>query len=183
MKYVPRGTPILSACGLNCGLCPRHRTDGVSRCPGCGGENFAAKHPPCGVLSCCARHGIEYCFQCGEYPCKRYEGATLFDSFITHRHMQKDFEKVKSVGLEAYLVELQQKMELLQFLLDSCNDGRRKSFFCLAVNLLELQDVQDAAAQLQTVEDSVKERAAAAVRLLEAAAEKRGVELKLRKKV
>ena len=33
-----REYPLFSACGLNCGLCPRFYTDGESRCPGCGAK-------------------------------------------------------------------------------------------------------------------------------------------------
>ena len=67
-----RKYPLFSACGLNCGLNPRFYTKGDSKCPGCGGENFSAKHPPCGVLSCSQRNLIEYCYLCNEYPCKKY---------------------------------------------------------------------------------------------------------------
>ena len=70
MEYKQRLYHLFSACGLNCGLCPRHQTDGISKCPGCAGEGFMTKHPPCGVLSCCQRHGLEHCYLRDEYPCK-----------------------------------------------------------------------------------------------------------------
>jgi len=34
MEYKQREYPLFSACGLNCGLCPRYHTDGISKCPG-----------------------------------------------------------------------------------------------------------------------------------------------------
>lgn len=40
-------------------------------------------------------------------------------------------------------------MEGLRFLLERCNDGRRKSLFCTAVNLLELEDVEAVIARLE----------------------------------
>jgi len=55
MEYKIRSYPQFSACGLNCGLCPRYHTSGITRCPGCAGENFLMKHPSCGVLSCSQR--------------------------------------------------------------------------------------------------------------------------------
>lgn len=180
-----RPYPLLSACGLNCGLCPRFHTDGTSRCPGCGGPGFEAKRPPCGILRCNARHGVEYCFQCADYPCKKLQGATCVDSFITHQHMEKDFALAKEIGLEAYQAALNEKTAMLRLLLDHYNDGRRKSFFCLAVNLLSLQDVRQVLRQIeaQTRDDSSpKEKAAMAAGLFQAMAEARGVSLKLRKK-
>ena len=185
MEYKQRQYPLFSACGLNCGLCPSYHTDAASKCPGCGGKDFSSKHPACGVLSCCQRHGLEYCYQCEEYPCKKYEGADSSDSFITHKNQLVDFEKVKSIGLEAYMTEQNTKVELLKNLLTNFNDGRRKSFFCIAVNLMDLQDLKSVMEQIKEEtkpDDTLKEKSAAAVRLLEAMADKREISLKLRKK-
>lgn len=186
MKNEQRSYPLFSACGLNCGLCPRYHTDGTSRCPGCGGKDFFANRPSCGIVSCNRRHGIEYCFQCDEYPCERYNKGYTADSFITYRNVRKDFDKARNTGIEAYQAELNEKVEILQELLNHYNDGRRKSFFCLAVNVLELQDIRQVMAQLKTEtqpdEMSDKERAAMAVGLFEQLAGQKGIELKLKKK-
>lgn len=42
----------------------------------------------------------------------------------------------------AYIAEQTEKVGILSELLGKLNDGRRKTFFCLAVNLFELQDIQ-----------------------------------------
>ena len=66
------------------------------------------------------------------------------------------------------------------------NDGRRKSFFCLAVNLLELQDIKSVVEQIVTETESdnptLKEKAAIAANLFQAVAAKRNIVLKLNKK-
>jgi len=142
-------------------------------------------HPSCGILSCCLRHGLEYCCQCGEFPCQKYDGVDGSDSFITHKHQRSDFERIKRIGLEAYQTELGAKVKILQDLLKNYNDGRRKSFFCVAVNLLELHDVayvMERIAQETASVFGIKEKAAAAVRLFQAMADTRQVPLKLRKK-
>ncbi|HNX59126.1 MAG TPA: DUF3795 domain-containing protein [Spirochaetota bacterium] len=185
MEYKRRRYPLFSACGLNCGLCPGYHTDAASRCPGCGGVDFSSKHPACGVLSCCQRHGLEYCYLCGEYPCKKYENADRFDSFITHKNQMADSGKAERIGLDAYMIEQNTKIELLKDLLTDFNDGRRKSFFCLAVNLLDLQDIQTVMEQIQNEikpDTTLKEKSAAIVRLFQAMAEKRKISLHLRKK-
>ena len=87
--------------------------------------------------------------------------------------------------MEAYHEQLEQKALILQALLRDFNDGRRKSYFCLAVNLLDLQSLQAITERLKaqiTAEMTLKERAAAAVKLLEEAAQRQGIVLKLRKK-
>ena len=185
VEYKVRKNPLFSACGLNCGLCSRYHTNGSSRCPGCAGEGFSSAHPPCGVLSCCQRKGIEYCFLCEDFPCKKYDGADLLDSFITHKNQFHDFDKVKRIGLEAYETELNAKVKVLEELLENYNDGRKKSFFCVAVNLLELQDIKCVMAQIAVetkTNDSVKEKSAIAGRLFQNMADKRNISLKLRKK-
>ncbi|MCL1905818.1 MAG: DUF3795 domain-containing protein [Clostridiales bacterium] len=185
MEYLAREYPLFSACGLNCGLCPRYYTAGPSRCPGCAGSGFSALHPSCGVLSCCGRKGLEYCFLCAEFPCKKYTGADLSDSFITHKNQFKDMQKAKREGLEAYKAGLEEKAGALAALLKGYDDGRKKGFFCLAVNLLELEDINTLLARLMDEtgpEATLKAKAAAATRLMEELAEKRGVLLKLRKK-
>ncbi len=185
MEYNQRQYPLFSACGLNCGLCPRYQTTGASKCPGCAGEGFLTKHPPCGVLSCCQRHGLEYCYLCDEYPCKKYEGADTFDSFITHRNQQRDFEKVKNIGLDAYQAELNENIGILQNLLKNFDDGRMKNFFCIAVNLLGLHDVKDVVEQITgetKLDKPIKEKSANAARLFQAMADERDIMLKLRKK-
>ena len=187
MEYKFRSYPQFSACGLNCGLCPRYYTVGSSSCPGCAGEGFSEVHPPCGVLSCChQREDLEYCFECGEFPCKKYDGADLSDSFITHKKQFSDMEKAKRIGLDAYKTELNEKIKLLQDLLANYDDGRRKSFYCLAVNLLELDDIKTAIARIESEimpETALKEAAAIVARFFEEAASEKGISLKMRKAV
>lgn len=180
MSNFTRHYPLFSLCGLNCGLCSMHLDN---YCPGCGG---GPGNQPCAIARCSQQHGaIEYCFLCDKYPCEKYDGIDEFDSFVTHRNQLKDFEKVKKIGMEAYQSELDEKMKILKFLLDNYNDGRRKSFFCVAVNLLELQDLNMVVNEIRdkTIADSpIKEKAALAAEAFQAMATERGIVLKLNKK-
>lgn len=185
-KIYTRQYPRFSLCGLNCGLCPQFHSDGAFQCPGCGGEAFYEKHPSCAVISCAQRHGgVEYCFQCEDYPCEKYAEVSPYDSFITYRNVLKDFEKAEKNGLVAYQLEMDEKVEILRVLLDVYNDGRRKTFFCTAVNLLSLEDVREALTRIaDEVKDdlTLKEKAAIAVRIFQSIAEQRDISLKLNRK-
>ena len=187
MEYKTRVYPIFAACGLNCGLCPNYHihTNGQFKCPGCGGEGFSEQHPACGIFSCRERRGIEFCSDCDEFPCNRYNSWGDYDSFITHRNHDTDMEKAKRIGIYSYIVEQAEKVSVLTELLSNCNDGRRKSFFCLAVNLLDLQDIKTALAILDNEihsEMTIKQKSTTAARLFNEIAEQRGITLKLRKK-
>lgn len=185
MEYRQREHPLFSACGLNCGLCPRYQMAGASKCPGCSGEGFLTKHPTCGVLSCTQRRGIEYCYQCNEFPCKKYDGADETDSFITHLNQFRDMKRARCGGIDVYIYELNEKIRMLERLLADYDDGKRKSLFCLAVNLLETEDIRRVLEQLGSDVRSdapLKEKATFAASLLQAAAERRNITLKLRKR-
>ena len=182
MKDFYRDYPLFSLCGLKCGLCPMHHmADG---CPGCGGGDG---NQSCSIARCSRAHGgPDHCFQCAEYPCAEYDGFDEYDSFVAHRNRAEDIRRAREMGMEAYRAELDEKVERLTYLLSHYNDGRRKSFFCTAVNVLELADLRAVMAQaaqeapVQGME--LKERAAKAAALFQAMADRRGLSLKLTRK-
>ena len=175
-----------SACGLNCGLCPRFHNYGRARCPGCGGENFLERHPQCEALSCALEHGVEFCCFCDEYPCEKHNGQKI-EMFITQRNTRKDLEKFKTAGMEAYHRELEEKMNILRVLLKDYNDGKRSIFYCLAVNLLDPEDLKNVMKKIETEVKldgnlNITGKAMVAVNLFEAAAREKHIRLKLLKK-
>ena len=179
MKSFKRENLLFSLCGLNCSLCPMNLNQ---YCPGCGG---GAGNQSCSIAKCSLQHGnVEYCFQCENYFCEKYDGIDEFDSFITHQHQKQDMEKFRELGIELYSAEQQRKNVLLNQLLSTYNDGRKKTLFCVAVNLLELDDLENIVNDLSknTLNFSVKEKAAYAAGLLQETAKKKNIILKLRKK-
>ena len=150
--------------------------------PGCGGGEG---NQACSIAKCSLQHGnIEYCFQCESYPCKKYENIDKLDSFITHQHQKQDMEKFRGQGKELYSTEQQRKKILLNHLLNTYNDGRKKTLFCVAVNLLELDDLENIINALDenTLNFSLNEKAAYAANLFQETATTKNIILKLRKK-
>lgn len=181
MKGFTRTETRFSLCGLNCALCSMHLG---GYCPGCGG---GAGNQSCAIARCSLEHsGIQFCWECPEYPCPRYEGFDDGDSFVPHRHRQQDVAQARAMRLDTYLAQLEEKRTVLEQLLAHYNDGRRKTFFNTAVCLLPLEDLQSVTAALNSrpelSEQAVKERALAAVGLLQEAADRRGISLKLNKR-
>ncbi len=180
MKGFQRKDLMFSLCGLNCALCTM-KIDNY--CPGCGG---GAGNQGCSIARCSLEHdGIDYCFKCSEYPCDKYKGIEEFDSFITHRHQLKDMEKVKNIGIGSYHTELSEKATILMYLLASYNDGKRKTIFGLAINLLELTDIKAAIQEIESKVSqnmTIKEKAIIAAKQFEDAALQKGIILKLNKK-
>ena len=181
MKGFTRTETRFSLCGLNCALCSMHLG---GYCPGCGG---GAGNQSCAIARCSLEHGgLSFCWQCPEYPCPRYEGFDDGDSFVPHRSRQQDIARARELGLEAYLAQLEEKREILEELLAHYNDGRRKTLFHTAVYLLPLEELRNVMAALSSRPElggqTAKERALSAAALLQEAADRRGVHLKLNKK-
>jgi len=95
-----------------------------------------------------------------------------------------DMEKARQMGMAAYAAELNRKIEILEDLIENYNDGRRKGFYGLAVNLLEFKDVEEIMANIKsdvTPQMTVKEKAAKVVALFQSIADEKGIYLKLQK--
>lgn len=67
-------------------------------CLGCraGGGHF----PPCAAKSCFREKGVDFCFQCDEYPCQR----NGFDKGLLRRWRQMN-DRMREIGVEAYYRE------------------------------------------------------------------------------
>lgn len=182
--------PVIGACGLSCGLCPRYYTDGPSRCPGCGGPDFFNKHPSCGFITCCVKEkGLESCGQCQDLKncprvLKNLEAAKEHDSFISYKPLAGNLAFIQEKGIEAFVKLEKEKIRFLKELLKHYNDGRSKSFLCTGCQLLPLHNLKDA---INSIKDympegaDAKEKARAARAAISELAETLGISLKLRR--
>ena len=179
MKGFERKNQFFSLCGLNCGLCPMLLGN---HCGGCGNGNQSCK-----IARCSLEHGkIEYCYECGQYPCEKYQNMEEYEIFIPSRRRKADLERAQTIGIEQYTLEQQEKAQILSYLLSNYNDGRRKNFFCVAVNLLEIPELREVLNQIKSDGEMAdlpkKEQCAYVAALLRAVAERKNIEIKLRKK-
>jgi len=58
------------------------------------------KYANCGVVDCYKKMGVDFCFQCDDFPCNN----TNFDSHLERRWKQMNF-RMKEVGVQAYYEE------------------------------------------------------------------------------
>ncbi|MCK4369855.1 MAG: DUF3795 domain-containing protein [Candidatus Lokiarchaeota archaeon] len=141
--YPLKKYPTVACCGLDCGLCPMYYTKGPSRCPGCCGPDFINKHPSCSIITCCVKkRNFETCAECSEYPCSKINKWDKYDSFISHKVSLSNLEIIKEEGIEQFLTQQKRRIELLELILEEFNEGRSKSFFCIATALLPIDDLE-----------------------------------------
>lgn len=179
MKGFERKNQFLSLCGLNCGLCPMFLGN---HCGGCGNGSQSCK-----IAKCSLEQGnMEYCFECKHYPCEKYQEIDKYDSFITHRRQKSDLEKASIIGIEKYNIEQKEKIQILSYLLSNYNDGRRKNFFCIVVNLLDLPELLEAMDFIKSNDElsslTIKEQSLYVVEIFQKIANRKNIKLKLNKK-
>ena len=182
MSSPPKRHPTLGCCGLDCGLCPRYYTKGDSRCPGCNGHDFSRKHPSCSILTCChKKQGLECCGECKQFPCDKIKPWASGDSFISHKVCLENLGWVQQNGVETFVANQQERIELLRHMIDQFDDGRSKNLFCLAAALLPPKEIEGAIKKA-VVDFSEKTLQAKKLKaLLDEIAHGLGIELKLRK--
>ena len=167
-KYPLKKYPIVGACGLNCGLCPRYYTQGASRCPGCCGPGFWQKMPGCGFITCCVKkRGLEACAECVDWEeCERVvrllDSAKYKDSFLSHRPLAANFTFIQKNGIEEFARLEVEKQKFLRHLIDNYDDGRSKSFYCTSCQLIPLDKLREALEDVEikmTEATDIKEKA------------------------
>lgn len=67
-------------------------------CIGCraGGSTF----PMCAARTCFREQGVDFCFQCGEYPCERNQYPEMFQA-----RWRANNDRMREVGVERYYQE------------------------------------------------------------------------------
>ena len=66
-----------------------------ANCKGC--RQGDCKYPNCGVAACSKQKGVDFCFQCSEFPCEK----TNFDPNLHERWITMN-RRMKEIGVEAY---------------------------------------------------------------------------------
>lgn len=189
-KYPSKQYPFVGACGLDCGLCPRYHTSGLSRCPGCAGPDFEQKHPACGFITCCVKQKhLETCAQCPDWAsCERViramEGAKQRDSFISCRPLANNFAFIQENGIEEFARREMARMEFLGYLLRHFDEGRSKAFYCTSCQLLSLDSLKATLAKVEMKTNKnadIKEKSRLSRAAIRRLAGNLGIDLKLRK--
>ena len=189
-KYPLKKYPIVGACGLNCGLCPRYHTEGTSKCPGCCGPHFWQKHPGCGFITCCVKQrNLETCAQCVDWTgCERVarllDSAKRQDSFLSYRPLAANFAFIQKNGIEEFARLENGRLKFLRHLIDNYDEGRSKSFYCTSCQLIQLDELKQSLADAEatiTEDTDIKEKAEIVRTSIGNLADSLQIDLKLRK--
>lgn len=179
--------PETGICGLSCKLCPRYHTEGKSRCGGCKSEFRMGAG--CSFITCAVkRKGVEFCWECDESAtCEKWmkhrEFGREHDSFKCYQKLEDDIAFLENNGVETFEEEQGVREEILVEMLRDFNEGRSKSYYCIAVTVMETGELREALAKAENDSSSldIKARAKDLHSILDGIAADRGYHLKLRK--
>lgn len=178
--------PKTGICGLSCRLCPHYHTDGSSRCGGCKTESRMGAG--CPFITCALKKGIEFCWDCNEHKtCEKWakhrKAGKKADSFKCYQKLEDDIAFVQKNGIEAFEKTQKKRERLLREMLQEFNEGRSKSYYCIAATVMETGELEGALAEAgkNSAGSEIKERSRVLHALLDEFARKRNYVLKLRK--
>jgi hypothetical protein len=180
--------PDLGICGLSCRLCPHHHTDAVSRCDGC--KTSSRMIAGCPFITCAVKKkSIEFCWDCEENSrcskwAKHRESGRQYDSFITYQKLDENIETAQRKGVRELDRQQKEKQNLLVQILDEYNEGRSKSYYCIAVTLFDLEDLKIAIQEERrnrSMGSDIKARSKSLHTIFERLAKKKNLLLALRK--
>ncbi len=122
---------LTAPCGLDCFNCELfednltnklaeviHKKFGVSKqeipCKGCrqqDGKHFHLPPDGCATLDCVKNKGVEFCFECDDFPCPFL--APLADGSTVYPHNMKVYNlcRIKKVGLDQWVEEAERIRE------------------------------------------------------------------------
>ncbi len=143
IKYLEIGI-----CGLSCRLCPHYHTETASRCAGCKSKSRMAVG--CSFITCAVKNkGIEFCWDCAEnMTCMKWKKHREFskkqDSFKCYQKLEEDISFIQKNGVTAFEKLQKVREKLLKEMLREFNEGRSKSYYCIAATVLEIEELKKA---------------------------------------
>ncbi len=179
--------PDIGICGLSCRLCPMYHTEAESRCFGCMSPTRIAVG--CPFFTCAVkRKGIKFCRECEESgTCERWknhrEAGKERDSFKCYQTLEEDISFISWYGVSAFQKIQERRELLLREMLNDFNEGRSKSYYCIAATVLELDELEEALSRAREESGGLDVRARSKTlhRILDEIASRRGYHLRLRK--
>jgi hypothetical protein len=179
--------PDLGVCGLSCRLCPMYNTEAESRCLGC--KSATRMSVGCPFITCAVKKkGIEFCWDCEENrACEKWkkhrEAGKKGDSFKCYQKLEEDISFIQKNGIREFEKTQKNRELLLKVMLKDYNEGRSKSYYCIAATVFELEELKEALTQVKKGTNGldIKEKSKVLHTTLDDIARTKNYFLKLRK--
>jgi hypothetical protein len=179
--------PQIGICGLSCRLCPSYKTKASSKCQGCKSSERMAVG--CPFITCAIKKvGVEFCWDCGKNKsCEKWklhrDAGKEHDSFKSYQKLEDDINYIQTKGIKAFEEQQRIRESLLTRLLDEFNEGRSKSYYCIAATVMDIDELRSSLEEAVGESNllGIKEKSRIMHAILDNIALKKGYHLSLRK--
>lgn len=139
------------------------------------------------------KKGIEFCLACEENKiCEKWKKHREFgkqhDTFKCYQKLEDNIAFIQKYGVDAFEKVQKVRESLLKEMLQNFNEGRSKSYYCIAVTIFEIEELKQAltkartdSAGLGTVGQGIKEKSKVLHSILDETAKRKNYCLRLRK--
>lgn len=137
----------IGLCGLSCRLCPAFHRVTKSKCLGCKSEDRI--RAGCTFIRCAVKKkGLEFCLLCEENKtCEKLRKHRTFsrnhDSFVCYQKLEDNLDFIERFGVKRFEEDQILREKLLRVMLDEFNEGRSKSYYCIAATVLEIEQLNE----------------------------------------
>ena len=143
----------------------------------------------CKFIRCAATDkNVEFCWDCPDHEgCptwkKHRDYGESRDSFKCYQTLETDIAFIEENGVAEFKRIQKIREKWLRKMLSEFNEGRSKSYYCIAATVLEISELQEAfeEAEKRAAGLPIKEKAKVLHGLLDAVAARKGYLLKIRK--
>ncbi len=164
-----------------------YHTKTKSRCFGC--KSKVRMAVGCPFITCAIkRRGIEFCWECEENEsCEKWrkhrEAGKRFDSFKCYQKLEDNIAFIQKNGIKEFENVQKIREKLLKEMLRCFNEGRSKSYYCIAATVLEIEELEKVLrkAKEESKGLEIKEKSKVLHSLINEVAKRKNYYLKLRK--
>jgi len=179
--------PKIGICGLSCSLCPIYHSETKSKCGGCKSEYRMTAG--CPFITCAIKKkGIEFCWDCEENEsCEKWkkhrQSGKNNDSFKCYQKLEDNIYFIKKNGVIEFEKKQKIKEKILKEMLKEFNEGRSKSYYCIAATVMKINELKEALikGKKETKGLDIKSKSKTFHKILDGIASEKNYLLKLRK--
>ncbi len=143
----------------------------------------------CPFITCALKKkGIEFCWDCKESATcakwkKHRDAGKKRDSFKCYQKLEDDIAFIQKKGVDTFQKSQKAREQLLKEMLQEFNEGRSKSYYCIAATVLEIEELKEVLDREKSGSYglNVKERSGLLHFLLDEVAAEKNYSLKIRK--
>ena len=143
----------------------------------------------CPFITCAVKKkGIEFCWDCEENKtCEKWkkhrEAGKKSDSFKCYQKLEEDISFIQKNGIREFEKTQKNREQLLKEMLKDFNEGRSKSYYCIAATVLDIEELKEVLTQVKKKTDGldIKEKSKVLHTILDDIAQTKNYCLKLRK--